>query len=248
MHGDVITPLRDLITSQDEEFNQIVFEGKVMVQNLYETDSVVKEKILKYFKGAKEVEEYLGRYMTVKDKSDVGFRQKEHLYKNIQGNLKRTREFESEYKDIVSKANTFIAKFIDKIDDFTKNIKKLEQVRVEAVHSAINKFVVYEKFSEMNNKYDIGNFSKILDEFKDDKEMEMIDQKIIDPNGVDPRTFKYSFSSYVSDQLELEKLNFENIEPPQRTSPEKEPQGGQKKSDIFDMFNYVMNIDSKLAP
>jgi len=60
------------------------------------------------------------------------------------------------------------------MEELTNQLKELEKVRVEAIHSAINKFVVYEKFSEMNNKYDIGNFSKILDEFKEENEMEEI--------------------------------------------------------------------------
>jgi predicted phosphohydrolase len=50
-------------------------------------------------------------------------------------------------------------------------LKKFEEDRCEAVHSAINKFVVYEKFSEMNNKYDVNNFSKILDEYKTEEEI-----------------------------------------------------------------------------
>jgi len=51
------------------------------------------------------MEEYYLRYMSAKDKVEVGFRQKEHLYKNIQTYLTKTRENEKEYKDIVVKAN-----------------------------------------------------------------------------------------------------------------------------------------------
>jgi len=54
-----------------------------MIQNLSQTDQIVKDKILKYFKSAKEMEEYLVRYNNAKDKKEVGFRQKDHLYKSI---------------------------------------------------------------------------------------------------------------------------------------------------------------------
>jgi hypothetical protein len=30
---------------------------------------------------------------------------------------------------------------------------------------------VFEKFAEMNNKYDVNNFSKLIDEFKKDIEV-----------------------------------------------------------------------------
>lgn len=47
-------------------------------------------------------------------------------------------------------------------------MKNFESERCEAIHSAINKFVVYEMSAEMNNKYDIGNFSKLLEEYNNE--------------------------------------------------------------------------------
>jgi hypothetical protein len=47
-------------------------------------------------------------------------------------------------------------------------LKLFESQRCEGIHSAINKFVVYEKFAEMNNKYDVNNFSKILEEYNNE--------------------------------------------------------------------------------
>jgi hypothetical protein len=144
---------------------------------------------------------------------------------------------------VIEKANAFIGKFIAKMDELTNKLKEMERVRVEAVHSAINKFVVYEKFSEMNNKYDIGKFSTILEEFKEDKEMETIESELADPDQIDPHSIKYSFAPYSSPDLELASFHFKHLEPPLRTSPEKE----NHKNDIFEMFNYVMNIE-KMRP
>jgi hypothetical protein len=42
------------------------------------------------------------------------------------------------------------------------------------VHEAINKFVVYEKFAEMTHKYDVQQFTKILDEYNTIDELQAI--------------------------------------------------------------------------
>lgn len=42
------------------------------------------------------------------------------------------------------------------------------------MHEAINKFVVYEKFAEMTHKYDVQQFSKILDEYNTIDELHSI--------------------------------------------------------------------------
>jgi len=42
------------------------------------------------------------------------------------------------------------------------------------VHEAINKFVVYEKFAEMTHKYDVQNFSKLLDDYNTADELKSI--------------------------------------------------------------------------
>jgi len=60
-------------------------------------------------------------------------------------------------------------------------LKEFECERCEAVHSAINKFVVYEMSAEMNNKYDVNNFSKLLEEYKNEEEMKSIYQYLF-PN------------------------------------------------------------------
>ena len=59
-------------------------------------------------------------------------------------------------------------------------MKFQEQGRIEALHSAINKFVVYEKFSEMNNKYDINNFSKLLEDFNPKDEIDIMNVQLGD--------------------------------------------------------------------
>jgi hypothetical protein len=44
-----------------------------------------------------------------------------------------------------------------------RKLRNLEEPRCEAIHSVINQFVVFEQSAEMNNKYDLGNFAKLLE-------------------------------------------------------------------------------------
>ena len=56
----------------------------------------------------------------------------------------------------------------------------------------------------MNNKYDVGNFSKILDEYKTEDEIEAIHKHLL--AGVDltkPGLFKFDFVQYESKKYNL---------------------------------------------
>ena len=68
--------------------------------------------------------------------------------------------------------------FRTQIDTLCTQLKTFEAQRCEAVHSAINKFVVYEMSAEMNNKYDVGNFSKLLEEYQNEKEIIEIEKHL----------------------------------------------------------------------
>ena len=65
--------------------------------------------------------------------------------------------------------------------------------------------MVFEKFAEMNNKYDVGNFAKILDEYSTEAEMESIQSFIFKKNPEfktpDGPTSKFDFVKYESKQL-----------------------------------------------
>jgi hypothetical protein len=56
-----------------------------------------------------------------------------------------------------------------------RQLRDFEQPRCESIHSVINQFVVFEQSAEMNNKYDLGNFAKILEEFSVPQEMATLD-------------------------------------------------------------------------
>jgi len=45
---------------------------------------------------------------------------------------------------------------------------------LELIHAALNSFVVFEMSAEMNNKYDIGNYAKLLEQFNPDTEIQLV--------------------------------------------------------------------------
>jgi hypothetical protein len=64
------------------------------------------------------------------------------------------------------------------LDGQREKLLEFEEQRCEQVHSSINQFVVFEKFAEMNNKYDVKNFSDLIETFKVEDEMKVINQEI----------------------------------------------------------------------
>lgn len=136
-------------------------------------------------------------------------------YENMIESLKLLKEKESAYKEAVDNANSFLhGEFRDTVSKLTEMLlpqplkveSMIKQVstnsggppkeedivdlgiegnRCEAVHEAINKFVVYEKFSEMTHKYDVQNFSKLLEDYNTADELRVIRSHLqIDPQIV----------------------------------------------------------------
>jgi hypothetical protein len=64
----------------------------------------------------------------------------------------------------------------------------IEGNRCEAVHEAINKFVVYEKFAEMTHKYDVQHFAKLLEDYNTADELKQIRSTIrLDDQLIQPK-------------------------------------------------------------
>ena len=71
----------------------------------------------------------------------------------------------STYDKILPQANKDLTKFVLIIEKYKNQLMEFENARCEQVHSSVNQLVVFEKFAEMNNKYDVQNFAKLIDEF-----------------------------------------------------------------------------------
>lgn len=93
-------------------------------------------------------------------------------------NLMELKDCELEYKETVDTANNFMIKFRKKMLRLCRQIRDLEIERCLQIHSSINQFVVYEMSAEMNNKYDVQNFAKLLEEFSPQQEMRTVDKHL----------------------------------------------------------------------
>ena len=90
--------------------------------------------------------------------------------------LTKLKSTESNYKQIIDESNNFIAKFRRTMLKKCRRLRDLEFPRCDQIHSSINQFVVYEMSAEMNNKYDLGNFARLLESFTPQQEMKTLDQ------------------------------------------------------------------------
>lgn len=70
-------------------------EGRILISNLHDTDNVVKQRAIAYFRSAKEAEEAISRYEGVKYAVDLNLQQKQIAYDNMITCLTKTREKES---------------------------------------------------------------------------------------------------------------------------------------------------------
>ena len=96
----------------------------------------------------------------------------------MMNNLMELKDCELEYKETVDTANNFMIKFRKKMLRLCRQIRDLEIERCLQIHSSINQFVVYEMSAEMNNKYDVQNFAKLLEEFSPQQEMRTVDKHL----------------------------------------------------------------------
>ena len=100
-------------------------------------------------------------------------------YESMVKTLRDTTEKEQTYRNFLENANQNLKDLDKYCSEHIEVFKKFEAQRAEQMHSSINQFVVFEKFAEMNNKYDAKNFGDLIDSFSVEKEMQSI-QKIIE--------------------------------------------------------------------
>jgi flagellar motor switch protein FliG len=108
------------------------------------------------------------------------------------------KEYERKYKETVYTSNNFLSQFRAQIENACKRLREFEKPRIELIHEAIHSFVVFETSAEMNNKYDIGNFAKLLERFTSDQELKMIDSFLTGENPFVPsvKNSKFEFVPY----------------------------------------------------
>jgi len=189
MQQDCINTLKELLQNQEDHLFSNKMEGRILISNLYDVDAQVRDKAKDYFFASKQAEESVAFYEeTAKYAIEMKFQHKREAFENMIQNLKRAREKEGVYKETIDNANSFLAQFRSQIESLCGQLREFETQRCEAVHSAINKFVVYEMSAEMNNKYDVGNFSKLLDQYQNDSELSTIYEHLFPEKSTQQQT------------------------------------------------------------
>eukprot|EP00347_Sterkiella_histriomuscorum_P008514 403344811 len=263
MQQDCINVLKELLDKQEEQFFNQKMEGRILIQNLHDIDSQVKQRAIAYFRAAKEAEEAVIYYEeNAKFSIDMKYHQKQAAYDNMIVNLKKAKEKESQYKEIIDNANSYLIEFRTQIQQLCNQMKAFENERCEAIHSAINKFVVYEMSAEMNNKYDVGNFSKLLEEYNNENEMQTIQTSLF-PSESDQDMFltspqnaaeeeqkenlkdsptkkkynlkmKFQFAPYESKKIDIFKIPTQQLTPPREKI-------SQYQNNPQDLIKFIIN-------
>lgn len=126
-------------------------------------DAKIKQTAVAYFRASKEAEDSVIKYARIKYDAEIGYEKRLSAYDNMINALTTLSNQETIYKITVDEANNFIQDFRREMLRAIRRLRDLEEPRCDAVHSVINQFVVFEQSAEMNNKYDLGNFSKLLE-------------------------------------------------------------------------------------
>ena len=79
--------------------------------------------------------------------------------------IQTAHQKETQYKNYLDEANKGLDKLSQKVSSAEECLKLFEEDRCQQCHSSINQFVVFEKYAEMNNKYDVKHFSDLIDQF-----------------------------------------------------------------------------------
>jgi hypothetical protein len=96
------------------------------------------------------------------------------MHNQVLSQLSISKNKAQEYREMLPKATERLNEFKAKFDEQRDRMAKIEEQRCEQVHSTIGQFVVFEKSAEMNNKYEVKNFSTLIDSFKIENEMLLI--------------------------------------------------------------------------
>ena len=95
--------------------------------------------------------------------TDIPLHKRRSMHAAMLDSIKNAEQMGISYQECIPEANEVIKAFNTKVKETLEKLKQFEEARCELIHSAINQFVVFEKFAEMNNKYDVKNFSDMID-------------------------------------------------------------------------------------
>ena len=175
---DCVQPLRNLLQEQDESFRALMNESRINYMELEEAHIKVKTLASSYFEQAETAEKYIFNYQDLKMNTDIPLHKRRQMHGAMLEQIRGAGARCTQYRECIPEANEAIGVFVEKAGKAQEELKKYEEARCDLIHSAINQFVVFEKFAEMNNKYDVKNFSEMIDKFDLQEELKTVCSEI----------------------------------------------------------------------
>ena len=137
-------------------------------------NSKVRQLAQRYFETSENAEKFIYNYQELKLNTEIPYLKRKSLHESVHNTINISEEKKKAYENILPEANNVLKTFIENMEIYRQKLMDFEVSRCEMIHSSINQFVVFEKFAEMNNKYDVNNFSKLIDDFNLEGECEEI--------------------------------------------------------------------------
>lgn len=119
-----------------------------------------------YFEAAESAEKFIHNYQELKMNTDIALHKRRSMHAAMLESIRTAEQRKKHYSESLPDANEALKTFTTKVKETQTELRKFEEARCDLIHSAINQFVVFEKFAEMNNKYDVKNFSDMIDKFE----------------------------------------------------------------------------------
>ena len=110
--------------------------------------------------------------------TDIALHKRRSMHAAMLDSIRTADLRASHYRESLPDANEALKTFAKKVSETQEELRKFEEARCDLIHSAINQFVVFEKFAEMNNKYDVKNFSEMIDKFELQEELKTVCDEI----------------------------------------------------------------------
>lgn len=171
---DCVTPLRNLLQEQEQGFKALMNESRLDIMAAEDANVRVKAMAHGYFEAAENAEKFIYNYQELKMNTDIALHKRRSMHAAMLDSIRTSELRATHYKDSLPEANEALKTFTAKVTETQAGLRKFEEARCDLIHSAINQFVVFEKFAEMNNKYDVKNFSEMIDKFELQEELKAV--------------------------------------------------------------------------
>jgi len=171
---DCVQPLRNLLHEQDQLFKRLINQSRLDIAQVDDSNGRVRSQAQAYFEAAECAEKFIHNYQELKMNTEIPIQKRRSMHAAMLDSIRSAEQKAGIYRKTLPDANKELEAFSAKANQTQDKLKQFEEARCDLIHSAINQFVVFEKFAEMNNKYDVKNFADIIDKFELQEELKAV--------------------------------------------------------------------------